>query len=51
MTQLIFGDYNNSDLQYYVAFKIKILSLTLFNKEMPLKIKKTASLIQKKKNN
>lgn len=40
--RLIFGDYNNSYLQYYVAFKIKILPLTLFNKEMLLKIEKTA---------
>lgn len=40
--RLIFGDYNNSYLQYYVVFKIKILPLTLFNKEMLLKIEKTA---------
>ena len=37
---------HNTDLQYYVAFKIKILlflklkSVLLFNKEMPLKFEK-----------
>lgn len=38
----------NSDIQYDVAFKIKIVSLILLNK-MPLQAVNTASSMQKKK--
>lgn len=47
--EIYFRGYNNSDL-HDMVFKIKILLLILFNKDITLKIKKIASLIQKKKN-